>query len=77
MAGRNVPSEAEIRPDRADYLFAPGAGPASRVAPHIPAASEDVIAPADVGAMGAYFGSSRLIPVDARLEYPYRTVGKL
>ncbi len=27
--------------------------------------------------MGAYFSSSRLIPIDARLEYPYRTVGKL
>jgi V8-like Glu-specific endopeptidase len=77
MEGRDVPRGAGISPDLADRLFAAGAVPVSPVVPRVPPAKEDVIAPSDVGAMGAYFSSSRLIPVDARLEYPYRTIGKL
>ena len=33
--------------------------------------------PQDVGSRGAPFNSSRLIPLDARLSYPYNLVGKL
>lgn len=40
-------------------------------------AADDLIEPQDVGTFGAYFSSSRLIPTDARLYYPYSTVGKL
>jgi len=40
-------------------------------------AEADPMAPADVGSSGAYFSSSRLVPTDARLSYPYSTVGKL
>jgi V8-like Glu-specific endopeptidase len=31
----------------------------------------------DVGTSGAFFSSSRLVPTDARLHYPYRANGKL
>jgi hypothetical protein len=37
----------------------------------------DAFEPRDVGQAGAWFSSSRLIPSDARMHYPYRTVGKL
>ncbi|MCC2664990.1 MAG: hypothetical protein K0S35_2912 [Geminicoccaceae bacterium] len=47
-----------------------GAEPAENVVP-------DVFQPLDVGTAGAYFSSSRLVPTDARLEYPYRANGKL
>lgn len=47
-----------------------GAEPAENVVP-------DVFRPLDVGTAGAYFSSSRLVPTDARLEYPYRANGKL
>ena len=40
-------------------------------------AAADVVAPAHVGSSGAYFSSSRLVPTNARLHYPYSTVGKL
>jgi V8-like Glu-specific endopeptidase len=40
-------------------------------------ARPDVFQPLDVGTAGAYFSSSRLIPTDARLHYPYRAIGKL
>lgn len=46
------------------------AEPAENVVP-------DVFQPLDVGTAGAYFSSSRLVPTDARLEYPYRANGKL
>jgi hypothetical protein len=37
----------------------------------------DAFEPRDVGQAGAWFSSSRLIPSDARMHYPYRTVGSL
>ena len=33
--------------------------------------------PSDVGTGGSFFSSSRLIPIDARLTYPYLAAGKL
>jgi V8-like Glu-specific endopeptidase len=42
------------------------------------AAEEDAgVQPADRGTSGANFTSSRLVPLSADREYPYRTVGKL
>lgn len=35
------------------------------------------IEPNDVGSFGAHFSSTRLIPLTADRQYPYRTVGKL
>jgi len=35
------------------------------------------LAQRDVGPEGAYFTSSRMVPLDADLDWPYRTVGKL
>jgi V8-like Glu-specific endopeptidase len=37
----------------------------------------DELQPNNVGSAGAYFTSSRLIPLSADVAYPYRTVGKL
>jgi V8-like Glu-specific endopeptidase len=75
--GRVVPKESEVQPDHADRLFAPG----MKAAVSTPApASDEGIAPAAAGGGtlgGLYFSSSRLIPTDARLEYPYRAAGKL
>jgi V8-like Glu-specific endopeptidase len=58
-----------VKPDLLDRLFAAGAAPKWSTPPGpVPLAR---------GSEGSYFSSSRLIPTDARLEYPYRAVGKL
>jgi hypothetical protein len=40
-------------------------------------AEAEFVEPSDVGTSGAHFSSSRLVPADSRLFYPYSTVGKL
>jgi V8-like Glu-specific endopeptidase len=70
-----TPSGAdEVAPDLTDRLFPESAVPAL----------DDTSLEAtgdfttfDVGTSGAFFSSSRLVPTDARLHYPYRANGKL
>jgi V8-like Glu-specific endopeptidase len=69
-----VAKENDITPDLSDRLFTP-TKKASASPPGSPA--DDGPVPADFGSRGAHFSSSRLIPTDARLEYPYRAVGKI
>ncbi len=59
-------SEANI----GQRLFAEGSLENDITADNMPEAN-------DVGTSGAHFSSSRLIPTDARLFYPYATTGKL
>jgi V8-like Glu-specific endopeptidase len=58
-----------VAPDPQNLLFTPKE-PVSSV-------GESLLQPQNVGTSGAYFTSSRLIPLTADLEYPYKTVGKL
>jgi V8-like Glu-specific endopeptidase len=60
----------EVSPDLTDRLFTgvPTAGPLP-----VPQAAGSF----DLGTQQAPFSSSRLVPVDARLEFPYRASGKL
>ncbi|WP_419898218.1 trypsin-like serine peptidase [Roseomonas sp. USHLN139] len=69
-------------PDLNNRLFPPGAAPTHDPGLPLPQPSDPVERPGGprgeaAGTEGAHFSSSRLIPVDARLEYPYRAVGKL
>ena len=87
--GQNIPEAEEVKPDLNDRLFPEvnlevmsreseeGAG--SGVPLHVltQSAGGTEITPEDVGTAGAYFTSSRLVPTNARLYYPYRTAGKL
>ncbi len=66
-----------VRPDWQNRLFEE-----DRLTPEITKEDEGFIPdntprPSNVGTQGAYFSSSRLIPVSADRVYPYRTVGKL
>jgi V8-like Glu-specific endopeptidase len=71
-AQEQVEQGAAVQPqDQPAPTDADGAEPSENVA--LP----DVFQPMDVGTAGAYFSSSRLVPTDARLEYPYRANGKL
>ena len=72
--GKLPPREAEVAPNLADRLFSPGSQPAQSSTPEAQAAE---FTPFDAGTEKAFFSSSRLVPVDARLEYPYRAAGKL
>jgi V8-like Glu-specific endopeptidase len=70
--GANIAEEDEVKPDLSDQLFPENAiqdaaMPTSEFRP------EDV----GTGTSGAHFSSSRLVPTDARLAYPYRTSGKV
>lgn len=65
--GRFSTKSLQIPADLDDMLF-PNPKPIEATAPFVPEA---------VGTEGAYFSSSRLIPEDARLHYPYRVNGKL
>lgn len=58
-----------VAPDPQNLLFTPKE-PVNSV-------GESLLQPQNVGTSGAYFTSSRLIPLTADLEYPYKTVGKL
>lgn len=70
-----TPSGAdEVPPDLADRLFPESAVPAADDGDFD--FSEELV-PFDVGTAGATFSSSRLVPADARLHYPYRANGKL
>lgn len=63
----------------------PGKGPAVKVTPNLSplftpnqsSSGDSEIEPQAVGTSGAYYTSSRLIPLSADLAYPYRSVGKL
>jgi V8-like Glu-specific endopeptidase len=80
--GRLPSPEREVRPDLADQLFPPRSLTAQtsepRDQPAEPAAggASEVILE-NTGTEQAHFSSSRLVPTDARLQYPYRAVGKL
>jgi V8-like Glu-specific endopeptidase len=80
-AGAYAVEDEAIAPDLEARLHPPFKGPREEL-PEVTGldleeAAADVVAPADVGSSGAYFSSSRLVPTDARLSYPYSTVGKL
>ena len=64
-------------PDLEDRLFAEEIEDVER--PTVVGVEPLEVEPADVGAyaVDAPFSSSRLIPIEARLAYPYRAVGKL
>lgn len=68
--GANIAEADEVAPDLSDQLY-----PKSAVQPVNMPTSE--FRPEDVGTSGAHFSSSRLVPADARLSYPYRTSGKV
>ncbi len=63
-----APPTVDVAPDLNSRLFVPSP---TRDVPENGAAAKDV------GSAKGYFSSSRLIPLDADLFYPYRTVGKL
>lgn len=66
--GFNIVQTA-IEPDLQDQLF-----PVAEVSPEsLPVG----VTPEDIGTRRTPFSSSRLVPSDARLVYPYRAVGKL
>lgn len=72
--GRLAASGTEVKPDLTDRLFPPGSVP--QLASPL-ASNQEIVSPLATGTELAYFTSSRLIPTDARLEYPYRASGKL
>jgi V8-like Glu-specific endopeptidase len=67
------PPTIRVRPDIFNRLFEPDAQ--REIEPH--EGDHAPIEPQDVGTLGAHFSSSRLIPLSADREYPYRAVGKL
>lgn len=68
--GFNIMEAAEVEPDLEDLLFT-----VSAMSPELlPAAGEQL---QDLGTQGTPFSSSRLVPTNARLTYPYRVSGKL
>jgi V8-like Glu-specific endopeptidase len=69
--------EAEGEEGTVQPQIGPVAPPEKGPEPAENVAVPDVFQPLDVGTAGAYFSSSRLVPTDARLEYPYRANGKL
>jgi len=74
--------ESEIRPDLSDRLFSPQSVPQRGNLPRQLRANQGDATPPQfiaeaAGTEQAPFSSSRLIPPDARLQYPYRAVGKL
>ncbi|WP_282152719.1 trypsin-like serine peptidase [Ruegeria atlantica] len=66
-SGRYAVASDQIQANANDMLF-PDTKPIDTTAPFVPEAA---------GTEGAYFTSSRLIPEDARLHYPYRVNGKI
>ncbi|AFZ29028.1 hypothetical protein Glo7428_0427 [Gloeocapsa sp. PCC 7428] len=59
-----------IAPNLQNKLFQPSQVNSNSVA-------DEAVQPNNAGSVGAYFTSSRLIPLSADTVYPYRTVGKL
>jgi len=59
----------EVGPDLGDMLF-----PVDVVSAETPSSG---LTPEDMGTLRTPFSSSRLVPTDARLHYPYRASGKL
>jgi len=72
--GATPAGAAEVPPDMADRLFPGTAGPTPEAAMLESGGGFDIM---NLGTSGAYFSSSRLVPTDARLHYPYRANGKL
>ncbi len=69
VSGRGQPPTVNIKPDFNNRLFQP---PQTNFQ-----ANEQEVQPNNVGSVGAFFTSSRLIPLSADVVYPYRPVGKL
>jgi V8-like Glu-specific endopeptidase len=67
--GFNITEAEEVEPDLEDLLF-----PVSAMSPELLPAG---VQPEDLGTQGTPFSSSRLVPTNARLTYPYRASGKL
>lgn len=67
--GANI-DEDGVTADLNDQLFPEGAIRDAQM-------QDDAFQPEDVGTLGAHFSSSRLVPTNARLVYPYRATGKL
>ena len=67
--GFNITEAAEVKPDFEDRLF-----PVSRMSPELLPAG---VQPEDMGTQKTPFSSSRLVPTNARVSYPYRASGKL
>lgn len=65
--GAYATEETQIAPDLGDMLFEDA----------LPVPEVEEFVPEAAGTAGAYFSSSRLVPEDARLHYPYRINGKL
>lgn len=63
------------QPDFDHFLFRPSSHTSGRTRDLI--AQPSSFHPTNLGTAGAYFSSSRLIPEDARVVYPYSAVGKL
>jgi V8-like Glu-specific endopeptidase len=88
--GQNIPESEEVEPDLNDRLFpelnmevmmdsvrnTQAAMSSSAIFAGDTSEGTGTI-PFDVGTLGAYFTSSQLVPTNARVHYPYRTVGKL
>jgi V8-like Glu-specific endopeptidase len=74
-------AEDEVAPDLEARVHPALRGRAPELAelsiPDLQSGQRDVARPADVGTAGAFFSSSRLVPLNARLAYPYKTAGKL
>lgn len=72
--GGCVTEELEVAPDLEARMFPEDV---SGTDVQLGAADFVDVEPQNVGTRGAYFSSSRLVPTDARLTYPYRPNGKL
>lgn len=69
VSGNSKPPTVNVAPNMQNRLFTPTKA--------VNSVNDRQIQPRTVGTAGAYFTSSRLIPLSADLVYPYRTVGKL
>lgn len=67
--GSGSPPTVNLAPDTQGQLFTPDR--------KVNSVNDDAVEPEKVGSAGAYFTSSRLIPLSADTVYPYRAVGKL
>lgn len=68
VSGSGQPPTVNVTPNT-QKLFTP--------AKPVDSTNNDKVQPNKVGTAGAYFTSSRLVPLSADTAYPYRTVGKL